>query len=501
MNNVVGLNKPSGTQLPLGTFVGWDPRTKVHDSYRVLMGGSPWRLIRLDSRSAGLARRIHAAGTRGLRLESQWDAKAAGELLARGFLFPIAAKLESASEIDVVPEFSIVIPIFNRSDQLIELLTSVRTSDDQRSNIIVVDDGSRDPNEIARVATRFSTHYVRLPINKGPGAARNAGAQVCSSPYVVFLDSDCLPTHRWVERLLHHFADPHVGIVAPRVTSLLENSSALQRFEAGKSSLDMGPYPDQVVKGGRLGFIPSAALIVRHEVLEDISFDESMRVGEDVDFIWRVGEAGWRVNYDPSVIVFHRSRGNLRSWFERTFEYGTSAARLESLHPQSLIPARFSGWNVGMMAALIVNRKTGAAIIYAGAIGALAWRLRHLPRPLSMSARIVSFGLLADIEQAGRLLRREWWPLGAIALGSAPISKTGRRISAIMVVNLLNDWRVEKPQLDPLRYIAMRFAQDVAYGSGVMTSAAKARVWRPLFPTVSLPIKISQTMKRLRHRR
>jgi hypothetical protein len=266
----------------------------------------------------------------------------------------------------------------------------------------------------------------------------------------------------------------------------------------------MGQYPDHVERGGRLSFIPSAAIVVRREVLESVKFEESMRVGEDVDFIWRVLESGWRVNYDPSVSVLHRSRDGLPTWFSRIFEYGTSAARLESRHPGSLTPARFSGWNIGIMAGLVFDRKVAPLTIYLVATGALAWRIRHLPKPVPMAAQIVFFGFLADIEQAGRLLRREWWPFGLVALMSAPRSRVGRRISVVMVAHVINDWREEKPRLDPIRYTTMRFGQDLAYGSGVLTSAVRARVWQPLLPEVSLPAVIyrqaASLVQRMNHR-
>jgi mycofactocin system glycosyltransferase len=479
--------------VPIGVFVSWDNRTRVRSSYRILMGGSPWRMIRLDDRSAAFARKIHAAGRLGASVASDWEFKAARELMSRGFVYPAVAtaseKIDRSSPRSA--DYCVVIPVLERAKQLAELLNLVRIHDGGVAEIIVVDDGSENAAEIAEVATAFGARLVRLPSNQGPGAARNAGAHIASKPFIAFLDSDCMPTAMWVEQLLHYFKDPTVGVVAPRIKTIAEDSSVLQRFEVSRSSLDMGCFPDHVKKGGRLSYVPSAALVVRREVMDCINFEESMRVGEDVDFMWRVSEAGWCVNYDPSVFVQHRSRAGLRSWFVRTFEYGTSAALLESRHPDSLAPARLSGWNVGILAGLVFDKKVGALTVAVMASGSLAWRIRQLPRPIPTAFQIASYGLMADIEQVGRLLRREWWPVGLLTLASVPKSKMGRRGVLIMFAPIIIDWRLENQRLDPCRYALMRCAQDLAYGSGVITSAVRAQVWRPLQPEVSYPTVIA----------
>jgi mycofactocin system glycosyltransferase len=478
---------------PVGFVLGWDTRTRVKAGYRILMGGSPWRMVRLDDRAAAFARKIHAAGSLGASVTSDWELKAARELMARGFLYPMVATVGMKIDESQVQssDYCVVIPVLDRAKQLAELLKLVRVHNSGAREIIVVDDGSQNASEIAEVAASSGAHLVRILVNAGPGAARNSGANQTSKPFIAFLDSDCMPTAMWVEQLLHHFKDPAIGVVAPRVKAIAGESSVMQRFEVSRSSLDMGGFPDDVKKGGRLAYIPSAAMVVRREVLDSINFEESMRVGEDVDFIWRVLEAGWGVRYDPSVLVGHRSRAGLRSWFIRTFEYGTSAAPLEYRHPDSLAPARFSGWNVGIVAGLVFDKKIGALTICMVAISALAWRLQHLPRPIPLAAQIVFYALMADIEQAGRVLRREWWPVGLLFLASVPKSKMGRRGVLIMFVPVIIDWRLENQRLDPCRYALMRYAQDLAYGSGVITSAVRAQVWRPLQPKVSYPVVIA----------
>jgi hypothetical protein len=167
---------------------------------------------------------------------------------------------------------------------------------------LIVDDGSRVPIPGA----------IRRPRCGGPAAARNTGVAHVRTPFVAFLDADTVAPPDWIERLGGHFDDPRVAAVAPRVSGKL---------------LDMGP-------GRNVPYVPSAALIVRTELAH---FDEALRYGEDVDLVWRLLDAGWRVRYEPDVVVAHDERHRVR----RRFRYGTSAAPLRARHPDRMRHVRW----------------------------------------------------------------------------------------------------------------------------------------------------------------
>ena len=127
--------------------------------------------------------------------------------------------------------------------------------------------------------------------------------------FVAFVDSDCEVGDRWLQSLLGHFRDPAVGMVAPRIVADSRVGNAIGSYERMRSALDMGTTPELVTPGGRMSYVPSAALVARREALGG-GFDETMRVGEDVDLVRRMVDAGWQVRYDPSVIVHHRVRAS-----------------------------------------------------------------------------------------------------------------------------------------------------------------------------------------------
>ena len=89
---------------------------------------------------------------------------------------------------------------------------------------------------------------VQRAVNGGPAAARNTGLALCRTPYVAFVDSDCVPEPSWLAGLMPHFGDPGVAAVAPRIAGL-DRPGWLGRYEQVRSSLDLGDRAGPVVRG------------------------------------------------------------------------------------------------------------------------------------------------------------------------------------------------------------------------------------------------------------
>jgi glycosyltransferase involved in cell wall biosynthesis len=158
-----------------------------------------------------------------------------------------------------------VIPIRDRPEHLERLLAALKGM-----RCIVVDDASTDPGRTRDIAQRAGVRLVALTTNSGPAAARNAGLAQVSTPLVAFIDSDCVPTTGWLEPLLGHFDDPMVAAAAPRIVPLSpRRATALSRYEAVRSSLDLGDAGGLVRPLSRLPYVPSAALMVRREAVGD----------------------------------------------------------------------------------------------------------------------------------------------------------------------------------------------------------------------------------------
>src|ERR1700722_2952371 len=124
----------------------------------------------------------------------------------------------------------------------------------------------------------------------------------------------------------------------------------------------MGARESIVRPGSRVPYVPGAALVVRRAAA-GTGFVEAMRVGEDVDFVWRLAAAGGRVRYEPAATMPHQHRVRLRSWFARRKDYGTSAATLELRHPGAARPLQVSAWSaLAWLAAAAGHPAPGAAL-------------------------------------------------------------------------------------------------------------------------------------------
>ena len=373
-----------------------------------------------------------------------------------------------------------VVPVRDRPEGLRRLLTEVPAM----LRVVVVDDGSLDEHTVARIAQDAGATLVRHPMSRGPAAARNAGLAATHTPFVVFVDSDVVPQPGWVSALFRHFDDPAVGLVAPRVLGTAAvGGSWLHRYEAVRSSLDLGPAPALVRSHGRVSYVPSATLMVRRAAWTS-GFDESMAVAEDVDLVWRTAAEGWRVRYEPQAVVRHDHRTDVRNWLARKAFYGTGAALLAERHGDAVAPMVVSPWTVALAGSLLAQRRwsvPAAVAVYAGTTARVSRRLGRSRRPVVTAASMTAVGAVATGYQTASVLTRHYWPL---ALAAAIVSPRARRALAVAaVVDGLLDYRRTRPDLDPVRYVAARRLDDLAYGAGLWYGAWRARSVRALLPS------------------
>ncbi|MEW2359420.1 mycofactocin biosynthesis glycosyltransferase MftF [Spirillospora sp. NPDC029432] len=473
--------------LPAGFPIALARGTSLWTGGRVATGGAPWKVVRLGAAARPHLAALRRAGARGLADDSPVGRALARQLLDHGLADPVPGPRPGPHDVTVV------IPAYGRPAELEATLATV-----EGVPVVVVDDGSPDPGPLRRAAAAHGARLVRHDRNRGPAAARNTGLRLAGTPFVAFVDSDCRPMDGWLDVLMPHFDDPRVAAVAPRVVPGPGDTRLLARYEAARSALDMGVRPALVRPGGRLGFVPTATLLVRAAAVRDAdaAFDEDMRLGEDVDFVWRLGDRGWNVRYEPAARVAHTPRLRPADWARRRHQYGTSAADLARRHPGRLAPARPSLWNLAVLALLARGRPVPAAACAGIAAALLARRLSRLPADWSLAVALVGKGAAADAAALGHALRREWWPVGLLALAAAPRSRAARAAALAMLAPIALEWLRERPAVGPASYTVLRLAEDAAYGSGVTAAAARARSAAPLLPDVRLPEAFQPALRR-----
>jgi hypothetical protein len=260
-------------------------------------------------------------------------------------------------------------------------------------------------------------------------------------------------------------------------------ASALSRFSDAHSALDMGPARSEVGPGRLVRYVPTAALVVRRAAL-GAGFDTDLRVGEDVDLVWRLLEAGWRVRYEPSTTVRHGEPSTWPALLARRFRYGTSAGPVAKRHPGRLAPVELRPWPTLAAAAGLVGRpRTAVALVVASATQMARSVSGHgipLVLPLRWSAAsagwtVIGVGHAATILAAPALL--------AAACRS-------RRAAAVVALLVLAppaaEWWRRRPELDPVRWSMASIVDDVAYGAGVWAGCARSRSYEPLLPSLRI---------------
>ncbi|OBF26164.1 mycofactocin biosynthesis glycosyltransferase MftF [Mycobacterium sp. ACS4331] len=464
-------------RLPDGFAVQVDRRVRVLGQGAALLGGTPTRLLRL----APAAQDMLEGGR--LEVRDAVSAQLARTLLDATVAHPRPATGPSHRDVTVV------IPVRDNITGLTRLLGALRGL-----RVVVVDDGSATPVSAADIAgAHCDVSILRHPVSRGPAAARNTGLLACSTDFVAFLDSDVVPRRGWLEALLGHFCDPSVALVAPRIVGLNVEENLVARYEAVRSSLDLGHREAPVLPYGTVSYVPSAAIICRRATVLDIGgFDEALLSGEDVDLCWRLVESGARLRYEPVAQVAHDHRTDVRDWLVRKAFYGGSAAPLSTRHPDKTAPMVISGWMLLAWVLLGMGSRVGVL----ASLGAAAISGRRISRSLrgpEANPRDVAYvaarGLGAAAMQLAAAVCRHYWP---VSLVLAVVSQRCRRaVLAAAIIDGAVDWLNRRRHvgedsrpLGLVSYVLMKRLDDLAYGAGLWCGAVQERTLTPLMPQI-----------------
>lgn len=454
-----------------------DRRVQLRDGGRTLLGGDPTKLLRLSESGAGAVRRWFADG---IERDGATPATVAliDRLIDQGMLHPAPAATEGAGP-------TVIVPVRDRVEDLERCLRALVAS--AVTDVVVVDDGSLDPNAHRAVAERHGAVVVSRARSGGPASARMAGwsevvSRAVTPEFVAFVDSDIEVTPECWGALSGHFATPATALVAPRVRHTA-GVGLVDRYEAANSPLDLGADPAPVRAGTRVAYVPAAVLLVRTAAFVEVGgFDASLEVGEDVDLLWRLVDAGWGCRYEPRSEVVHRGRSSVGAMLRRRFDYGRSAAALDARHRGALPPVRGSRWSAAVVGAAAAGHPFVAAGIAGWTVAAMARRLDAVPGGRRLAARLVLAGHVGFGRQVARALVRPWFP---ISVAVSLISRRARRIAVVAaLVAPLLAWRERRPAVALAPWVALWLADDAAYAAGVWVGCVRHRNGGALLPDV-----------------
>ncbi|MCL1942355.1 MAG: glycosyltransferase [Candidatus Azobacteroides sp.] len=251
--------------------------------------------------------------------------------------------------------YSGIIPVFNRPEEVDELLKSLCSQSYTDFEVIVVEDGSskRCDTVVQKYAGRLNIQYFYKE-NSGPGDTRNFGAEKSKGDYLIILDSDCIVPENYfaaIEKELNvsvcdAFGGPDKAHDSFTPTQKAINYAMTSFFTTGG------------IRGGEKKmdqFYPrSFNMGIRKTVYERLGGFSDMRFGEDIDFSIRIFKAGYSVRLFPEAFVYHKRRTDFKKFYRQVYNSGIARINLykkypESLKPVHLMPAAFASGTIFLL--------------------------------------------------------------------------------------------------------------------------------------------------------
>lgn len=244
--------------------------------------------------------------------------------------------------------YSIIVPVFNRPDEVDELLASLSSQIYKQFEVLVIEDGSSTTCEhiVAKYRDQLDIKYY-LKKNSGPGSTRNYGAKRSNGEYLIIIDSDCILPQSYLETIdkelernpLDAFGGPdcaHSSFspIQKAINYAMTSFYTTGGIRGGKKQMDKF-YPRSFNMG------------IKKEVYLALGGFSEMRFGEDIDFSIRIYKAGYSCKYMPEAWVYHKRRTNFRRFFKQVHNSGIARINLYKRYPSSLkivhtLPALFT---------------------------------------------------------------------------------------------------------------------------------------------------------------
>ena len=245
--------------------------------------------------------------------------------------------------------YSLIIPVYNRPNEVDELLRSLSVQKRNDFEVIIVEDGSSVPcrEVVARYQEALPALYYYEKENSGPGQSRNYGAARSSGEYLIVLDSDVLVPTGYFEAVDRELAsapadafggpdraDDSFTPVQKAISYSMTSFFTTGGIRGGKKQMDKF-YPRSYNMG------------VRREVYEKLGGFSKMRFGEDIDFSIRIFQNGYSCRLFPEAWVYHKRRTDFRKFFRQVYNSGIARINLYKIYPDSLklvhlLPAVFT---------------------------------------------------------------------------------------------------------------------------------------------------------------
>lgn len=318
-------------------------------------------------------------------------------------------------------KYSIIVPVFNRPDEVDELLQSLVGQTLKDFEVVIVEDGSQKPckDVCDKYAGRLDVKYF-LKNNSGPGQSRNYGAERANGEYLIVLDSDVVLPEGYLKAVDDELErDPADAFGGPDCAhdSFTETQKAISYsmtsffttggIRGGKKKLDKF-YPRSFNMG------------IRRDVYMRLGGFSKMRFGEDIDFSIRIFKAGCRCRLFPEAWVWHKRRTDMRKFFRQVYNSGIARVNLYIKYPESLklvhlLPMVFT---VGVILLFLIACFGRIMMVYGNPADFYSWYYLVV----GAISPVLLFSLIIFIDSS---IQNKSMPIGFISIGAAFVQLCG----------------------------------------------------------------------------
>ena len=259
--------------------------------------------------------------------------------------------------------FSFIIPVYNRPDEVRELLQScVDQTYTEAFEVVIVEDGSTEPSDtvVATFKEKLAITYLKKE-NTGPGDSRNYGMHKAQGNYCIILDSDCILPPSYLQvvsqnlgtNFVHCYGGPDAAhpsfspiqkAINYAMTSLLTTGGIRGRKQA------LGKFQPRSFNMG-----------ISKEAFDATGGFGNIHPGEDPDLSIRLWDLGYNTRLLPEAFVYHKRRINWKKFYTQVNKFGMVRPILSKWHPQTAkltywFPTVFCiGFVIAVISALVSN--------------------------------------------------------------------------------------------------------------------------------------------------
>ncbi|PYJ30465.1 MAG: glycosyl transferase [Verrucomicrobia bacterium] len=262
------------------------------------------------------------------------------------------------------PFVSVIVCSYDGAKTLAVCLDSLGKLNYPEYEVILVDDGSTD--DTAYIAAQFpQVRYVHQG-NHGLSHARNTGAAAAKGEVLAYTDSDCMPDVDWLYYLIGTLVSgDYAGVGGPNITPPAQNwiQACVAAAPGGPSHVLLTDKIAEHIPGCNMAFY-------RWAFESAGGFDpEYRKAGDDVDFCWRIQQAGWVIAFSPTAVVWHYRRFTLRAFLKQQDGYGEAESLLRFKHLIFFGPTGTAKWRGQIYGTPRFSWFVNRPVIYHGIFG------------------------------------------------------------------------------------------------------------------------------------